>query len=133
MKNIRLFRDDRKPIQKIKDWTVTDPDSADFAFRVWGGNTEIPHLTLTDNIDFARSKSESSFLFIKTNAPNVRKVFDNFNTKRMFSERVGGAQNPGGVIFSLKQIINEYILTCEDLGEEPSFVDITEEQNGRSV
>ena len=127
MRNLRTYQNDKPIVQKIRDWSVSSPDECDFAFRVWGGNTEIPHLHATDNVDFAKTKSKDSFLFVKANKPHVREVFDNFDTKRMFKDRVGGAQNPGGVVFSAKEVIREYIFACQDLNIEPDFVDITED------
>lgn len=118
MKNLRIK--EKPTVEGVvqQDWSVVSPDNADFAFRCWGGNKEIPHLTVTDDLEFAKGKSASSFVFVKAHQPHVREVFENFDEPRMRSERVGGDQNPGGQIFSVAQIEKEYRLRCEELGFE---------------
>ena len=104
---------------------MSSPEECDFAFRLWGENTKNLHLHPTDNVDFAKTRSRTSFLFVKANKPHVRKVFDNFDITRMFEYKTGGSKNPKGTFFSTKEVIIEYIFTCQDLNIEPEFFDIT--------
>jgi hypothetical protein len=113
MKNIRILQPKRLDLVQ-NDWSVVTADQADFAFRVWGGNTEYPHLKPTRNVQYATGLSSNSWLFIKSNADWVYDLFDSFNQQRMFQDRVGGANNPGGNVFGLKQVTEEYLLCREE-------------------
>lgn len=126
MKNQRIKNKPTTQSVKQADWVVVSPFEAEYAFRCWGGNTEYPHLKLTTNIEYAKTLSPASWIFIKPLKDHVKNVFDNFKYERMFEGRVGGAQNPGGNIFSLKQIELEYSKVCEELNIDMSFIDISE-------
>lgn len=125
MKNLRILQKPNTKGLKQRDWFIVTASEADFAFRVWGGSTVMDHLSVTDNIEQASSLSSASFLFIKSLKDHSKEVLSQLNKERMFSERVGGDQNPGGVIFRLDEVEKEYVQRCEELGFECDFVDLT--------